>query len=196
MSTKRLILATIVGAVISFAWGFVSWVVLPWHTMTFNALPNEAAVSEALAEGATADGIYLIPWMDHDADWDGPEGQAWQEKHRSGPVAFISVNPDGGEPMDPAVLGMGFLLDILAAAIAVMLLRAALPVLPAYSQRVMFLVGLGGVAAMIFVIEWNYWGFEATYTLVNVVDTLVDALLVGLAVAAIVKPDGAAAAAT
>ena len=63
---KRIIIAAVLGAVIAYVWGVVSWMVLPWHSATMHNLPNEKLVVEQLRNGGLESGVYQIPAMPDD----------------------------------------------------------------------------------------------------------------------------------
>lgn len=74
------------------------WTVFPHHRKEFAPLSNEAAVMDALRAGNPAPGRYVAPHMaDHKASGT-PEGKARLER---GPVAFITIAPNGLPSMGP-----------------------------------------------------------------------------------------------
>ena len=56
---KRILIATCVGAVVAFLWGFASWELLPWHQM--GTFEDDAALSQAIKENTPEHGIYMLP---------------------------------------------------------------------------------------------------------------------------------------
>src|SRR5690242_12112914 len=82
---SRTILAGFLGAIVLFAWGFVSWVILPFHGQTTHALPNEDAVAAALKSGNAESGAYRIPAIGGDEI----TKKAEMEKMKTGPIAWI-----------------------------------------------------------------------------------------------------------
>jgi len=58
---KKLLLGTVLGGLIVFAWGAISWMVLPWHAATLQAFTNEAAVSKVIQANAPQPGVYFLP---------------------------------------------------------------------------------------------------------------------------------------
>jgi hypothetical protein len=190
---KRVLLAGVVGAVVMFAWGFVSWVVLPWHNMTFHTFDDAEAVSRAVADNTPRAGAYLLPPMPHGIEG-GPEAQkaareVWTERHRAGPIAFMIIRPQGAEPGAPIIfargLGIGFLASVLAAAI----LWLALPRTRGFSDRMAVVALIGPVVALdAHATFWNYFYGPADYSLVMIADTIIRWLLAGAAIAAIIRP--------
>ena len=80
------------------------------------------------------------------------------------------------------------LIQLLAVTIAALLLAAAAPNLN-FLGRFMF-VGLLGVFAGVtgHLPNWNWWWFPADFTVMRVVDSVINWGLAGLAMAAIIKP--------
>ena len=100
---------------------------------------------------------------------------------------------DGGEPMAPAQIVTGFIHAFIAAVLMGILLVMALPALPMYGQRVLF-VFLGGIFAAYTVDSgyYNWWNFPAGFTLANAVYEALAWLFAGLIMARILGGNGAA----
>ena len=91
-----------------------------------------------------------------------------------------------------SVLVFGFLIDFLGVALASTLLRCASDAkcFAAYQARVGFVTGLGVFLALMgHVAYYNWMHFDGYYTAMFVVDAVVGWFLVGLIVAAIIKPN-------
>src|SRR5437867_7468408 len=58
---KSLSLGGLIGGMVLFAWGVVSWMLLPWHLATLEKFKDEAKVAQALTANATKSGVYLLP---------------------------------------------------------------------------------------------------------------------------------------
>lgn len=80
---KRIFIATLVGAVVAFFWGFISWQLLPWHQM--NHFKDDAAVAKAISENAPRHGLYVLPRHGDK----GPDADAVTE----GPYVYAIVRP-------------------------------------------------------------------------------------------------------
>ena len=61
----RILIGALVGGVMLFVWGFVSWVILDWHKTSGFQLPDEEEVVEALQDSETRDGVYWVPAPEH-----------------------------------------------------------------------------------------------------------------------------------
>src|SRR2546427_1340435 len=58
---KSISLGGLIGGLVLFAWGVVSWMLLPWHLATLEKFKDEAKVAQALTANATKSGVYLLP---------------------------------------------------------------------------------------------------------------------------------------
>src|SRR5881397_2201976 len=58
---KSLSIGGLIGGLVLFAWGVVSWMLLPWHLATLEKFKDEAKVAQALTANATKSGVYLLP---------------------------------------------------------------------------------------------------------------------------------------
>ena len=185
----RLILAAVIGAVILFAWSFVSWQLLGLHDTSGGTLPNEAAVTEALSEVSDS-GTYWIPGISREDTKDAEKLDGWKERHRAGPIGFIVYHRDGREPMPPAVFAVGFGINFAAALLAAFLLAAA--GIRSALGRLLFVASLGlFVSITSELVAWNWMFFHVDWITANIIDHLVGWGLTGVAMAAIVKPRAA-----
>jgi hypothetical protein len=140
---KRLLLGSLLAALVMFIWGFLFWAV-PWpnpaiHTMGADA---EAAVAEALRRQIPETGTYVIP------NPQTTDPQTYTARHEAGPVAMLFVQADGFAPMRPGVFVGGFVHMLAVAFLLGLILRIAAPVAPTYGKRVLFVLLLGLTAAL------------------------------------------------
>lgn len=76
----------------------ISWTLLPFHNKEWSKLPNEDAVAAALRAGNVAPGLYSLPHAGDSKAMGTPEMKA---KMDSGPLAFLTVAPNGMPAMGP-----------------------------------------------------------------------------------------------
>ncbi len=81
-----------------FALSAVSWTLLPFHNKEWNKLSNEDAVAAALRASSPAPGLYSLP---HAADAKAMGTPEMQAKLAGGPVAYLTVAPNGNPAMGP-----------------------------------------------------------------------------------------------
>ena len=94
ITVASLWLPILVSAIVVWIVSAIVWMVLPHHKTDFSKLMNEEAAREALA--GLAPGQYNIPHCASQAELKDP---AMQEKFAKGPLAFITVLPNGLPPM-------------------------------------------------------------------------------------------------
>lgn len=185
---KRILIAAVAGAVILFIYGMVSWMVIPFHNATVNAANDEPGLAAALREHAPRSGFYVVPAMSG-----GTSSEAWSDmvaRHEAGPIAAISVRHEGATPMSPGVMGRGMAINFVSALLVAFMLSWAAPRLAGYGQRLVFVFLLGVLIAIQSDFNYANWmWFPFDHTLAMALDDILGWLFVGLAQAAIIKPE-------
>lgn len=108
VALSSLWLPILLSAVAVFLVSFVVHMVLTYHRADVQALPAESRVADALRPFAIPPGDYVLPHTETPAGMKTPE---YQEKLAKGPVAIITVLPNGPFAMGKS-LGQWFLLDV------------------------------------------------------------------------------------
>lgn len=168
---KSRILATVVGGVILFIWGFISWAVLPWHSDVANKFSNEEFVAEFLKANAPRPGIYYIPFSEEDVKLGKTS-------------AFMSIVPDGFDMNMSKKMAIGMLGQIASALIVVILAGIMIgnSNQVGYGQCVKYIAMLGFAIGFIGHFPyWNWFEFSTPYVAVIIADTVIAWLLAGLA---------------
>ena len=81
---NRIILATLLGAILAFIWGFVSWSFLGWHTP--KNFKNNTEVARVIQENSDGHAMYAIsPHTD--------DGQPDADSIKNGPFVYATVRP-------------------------------------------------------------------------------------------------------
>ncbi len=186
---RPLLIGGLVGGVVLFVWGAVSWMVLPWHNMTLNTFTNEDHVASVLNANTPNSGVYVYPGEAHEAGLsDDEQAKAHEramEKMKQGPFVFVSYNKGGVASMATPMM-FGFLNQVLVALLITGLLLCTK--ISCYWSRVGFVVGVTFTAGVLcHVPYWNWWGFSAGYTAIMIADLIVAGLLLGLVLAKIIK---------
>lgn len=122
----RLILASIVGTVIVFAWGGLSWMVMDLWSEDLRELPNADALMPAIKANVGATGAYAFPPL-VESEGVSPEEarQAWTEQCAEGPVGILLVRPDGADTASPSMFIVGILLEFAGAMLLAVVLATA-----------------------------------------------------------------------
>jgi hypothetical protein len=182
----RVLLASIVAAVLMFAWGFVFWGLSGMSTKLAEPLPAELDVLAALRNSQAPSGMYVYPMP---ADPSDEEAQAeWENKHREGPLLQLAYRKEGGPPMPLSVFAQGLGHYFAVALLTSCLLALAAGGLPHFGGRLVFVLLVSLVAAIWTNVGDVVWWFHSPlYCLGNMAYTMGAGLVMGLVVAAIVR---------
>lgn len=183
---KKIILPSLLAAVVIFIWTSISWMVIGWHMVDIKNLPAESIVQQ-LDATISEPAIYVYPGYPTDQSESGMK--AWTEKHLAGPLFFMVYHPEGSDPMPAGMFINGFILNFITAFFAATLLFMTLAQNPSYWRRVTFVVLLGVFAGFMYPFaEWNWWQFPLGYTLVNFADGILTWFFAGSILAWRIKP--------
>jgi hypothetical protein len=187
---RSLLLATILGGLVAFAWSSLSWEVIGWHEKTLTSFQNEDEVSAAIASHTMKDGTYILPFGQSTAGMTPQQKAAAQavltEKMQKGPIVVAAVRRGGFGSFARVMVVQ--VLSLMGAAFLLTWLLLQTTGL-SYAKRVLFLAVAGAAASVITDFpNWNWWGFSGAYTAVNFADTTITWLLAGLVIAKIAKP--------
>lgn len=183
----KLLFAALLAAVVSFGWGFVSWMVMDWHRQGMKDFKDEAAVAEVVKASAThGTGMYVLPFPRQAVSYAGNEVQdQLDQKHReareNGPYMYAIVRPGKLEASMTASLGWSFGRSFLTALLLGGLLMAT--VIP-YFGRVAFCAGAGLFAGLATLLPQRIW-FELPLreVVVGLADSVIEWTLAGVVLA-------------
>jgi len=183
---KRLLFGAVLGGIILFIWGWLSWSVFPIHTASLRNINNEDAVISAMHVNMDQKGVYVFPGMP--TSQDPAVMEEWSQKYQQGPVGMIIYDPDGSEPMMPAQMIVGIIISILASYLASWFLSRSTAVTSSYFARVAYCGMLGIFVSLVsHLVNWNWMGYPLDYTMAWIMDAVIGWLLAGLGIASIVK---------
>jgi len=167
MSTRFFVVGTLVGAIVLFAWQSVSHAALPWHTATMTEFANDSGTARAIRAAAPLNGVYMSNY---------------------GILAAVRITPGFTDlttdmamgPMLAKQLG----LDLVATLVLILLL-GRFPTDSALRTGVTSALAALAISAVIEFSNAIWYGFTASYSLVNVVDQTIAFFLVGATLAAL-----------
>jgi hypothetical protein len=107
-------LPIVLSAVLVFVASSVIHMVIKWHNAEYRPLPNEGQVRSAIRAASPAPGQYVIPYCMDMKAMGAPE---MQQKYQEGPIAVITVRPNGPPRMGSA-LALWFVFILAVSAIA------------------------------------------------------------------------------
>lgn len=182
---KALVLGTVLGGLTAFAWSMISWEIIGWHEKTMVPFQNEEEMSRAITAHALTDGTYMLPSPPRTGGMTPEEKNqaeaAVRSKFERGPIMVAAVRRGGF-----GSFGRAIVLQILSLMVAAFLLTWLLLQTSglSYARRVTFLAVTGlAASAIVDLPNWNWWGFSASYTAVNLADFTVTWLIAGLVIA-------------
>ncbi|MCI0436914.1 MAG: hypothetical protein L0271_25230 [Gemmatimonadetes bacterium] len=182
----RVVVASIVAAVLVFAWGWLAWIQVGMYEFAFRGVPHAETVVPTLESSISEPGTYYFPGMPEDQD-DTAAMDAWRTQHADGPIGILHYRNPGVDPQQVSVYLRGFAIIFAGALLLACLVRA--------SGRGTFGGRFGiAVLAALFVVctshasNWSWFHLPDAYSLAMSIDVVVAWLLAGAAVAAIVQP--------
>jgi hypothetical protein len=182
----KLTLGTILATVALFVWGAVFWMnPLPYTYLERTS--DDAQAGQALLAHFPRTGTYILPGPHH-------EEATLKRLHEAGPLAMVHVVKQGRPLMAGSTFALGFLQELVVVMLIGALLHLARNSLTRYVARVRF-VTVAGIAAAVFSdfgapIWWNHpWPFH----LVSAIYAVTGWFVVGLVLAAFIRPRPVAA---
>jgi hypothetical protein len=179
----KFFLACLLGAMMSFGWGFVSWMLLGWHEAGFYSFKDETAVAEVIkANVSHGRGIYMLPGVPTPPSFaTAEEKKRAEEEHamamKEGPYVYAIVRPGRTEREMTTNMLMSFGRSLLACIVMAGLLSRTILT---YPGRIAFAAAAGVFAGLVTDAQMWVW-FEAPdrELLVNLADHFFEWLLVG-----------------
>ncbi len=189
---KKVLLGTIVGAVVIFLVSFAWHEFTPFAEAGVRNLPHDDVLTAAMRLGISDPGWYMFPTMDPAKQNDPVEMKHYNEKFRRGPTGVLIYSPGGGDFNFPMLLAKQFLFGLLAALVMSSLLAMSAGSLAGYGQRVLFVALMALIPGLVTDLPyWSWYGFPGIYTVSHFAEIVVTWALTALALAAIVKPRSA-----
>jgi len=188
MTTTRIILAGVLGAVAMFVWTAIAHMALPLGEVGVQNTMNDDALLAALKSTVNdKDGFYIYPSMGLGPDATHAQRseamKSFEAKLEKNPSGFFIYHPAGSRPMNMAkYLTIEFVTEVCEALLAVWLLAQTRII--TFGGRVGFVTAAGIIAAIgTNVSYWNWWGFPGNYTAAYIFIQVVGFFLVGVVAA-------------
>jgi hypothetical protein len=185
--TKSHLKAAIIGGLIVFLWGVISWMVLPWHEKCFKKFADESEVAEVITDNAKETGVYILPnTFGYRKDASPKEMNKAMQMMQKGPFMFAIIHPNGMGKMSAKPFVISFITAFIGAYIAISLFMHAKGL--TFNKKVGFFALFGlGVAVLGELPLWNWWGLPFGFTLVHMLDHVIAWSLAGLGIVKILK---------
>jgi hypothetical protein len=190
---KKVILGALAGGVVSFVWMCISWGILPFHHAGVSSFENEERVARVLQENTYNSGVYFLPivaikTLGKNIHEDEELIRDQKKAVKKNPVVFMQINKQGIDDASVSTFFVSFLIQCLSIGFVAYLLTL-LKLSSSFLTRFYFAV-LYGLSASLFFLEpgFSWFGAGFTYTIMMVIEAVINWALVGLTLAAIVKP--------
>lgn len=185
----RILLASLIGAVVAFGWGFVAWPMMNLYQSAFNTLPNEDVAMTAMKAQDLKSGLYVFPAPPKNRE-DTTAMESWRAKYTSGPAGFMFYQASGGDPDETRSIGQGLGINLIACFLLACTMVATRQ--KTWGMRFTVAVMMAAFAVMVtHAYQWNWFHFSDAYAMAMATDTMVTWLLAGAVVAIIAKPPAA-----
>jgi hypothetical protein len=188
MTTTKIFLAGVLGAVAMFIWTAIAHMALPLgEAGVQNTMNDEELLSALKSTVKNKDGLYVYPSMGLPPDATHAQQseamKTFPEKLEKHPSGFFLFHPAGSRPMNMGkFLTIEFITELCEALLAVWLLAQTR--LVTFGGRLGFVTVAGIMAAIATNVSyWNWWGFPTVYTASYIFIQLVGFFLVGLVAA-------------
>jgi hypothetical protein len=165
----RILIAGILGGIAMYVWSSLAHVALPLGQMGISTMPNEAAATAALSAAlGDKDGLYLFPAS---------------MTAKSGPSGLLAYHKALTQ-MDAKTLGSEGVVEVLQAVLAAVLL--GMSGVTGFGRRVGFVTLVGVIAAIATNPSyWIWYKFPTDYTAAYMLIQLVEYLVAGVVIAAV-----------
>ncbi len=175
---KKPVIGIILGTVVCFVWGAVSWMVLPWHNSSIRTLPEEQLIMDTVKTVVSDPGFYIFPSNKT------PNGQMdkklWEEKYKKGPNGILVFSPGGHDFMPPQAFLFDILSNLIIASITMLILNLSRDRVKSIVPRAFLVAAIGiAVGTAAHGMYWNWFHFPTDFTCVALADTFISFLLLG-----------------
>lgn len=189
----RLLIGSLIAALVMFGWGFYFWMILADQADLLLPLPNEGAkqsdIVGALNASLEESGVYYYPMAQPEEDED-----AFKERHKEGPLLMIHFHAGGTDPNDWRMYAAGFVHMLLVCFLLGSILNFAAKPSWAYLTRVGFLLVVGVTASVFIDGNWVvWWHSNVKFHHYSAIYHVGGVLFAGLVLAAFIKAKPAAA---
>jgi hypothetical protein len=175
MNGKLLVVGTLAAALTLYVWQVISNVALPWHTATMHEWEGAAndAVVQAVRANAPENGVYVS---------------------NQGILAAVSMTPDLADKtqMMGSMLTRQVFINLAVGFLLALVLARSGPMTPMHAAVTFAIAGLAA-GAVTELSNWNWYGFDLAFSLVNVVELTISWFLAGLVLAAVQRRVGSGA---
>ncbi len=181
----RLILATILGGLVAFFWGFVVWAAPhPMNDLFMKQSTDEATLTATVSVAAAEPGVYMFPFPPDLSD--EAATSLHTERHEAGPVGVLIVN-DGRPVMGMSGLAFAYLIYA-GSALLLALLFMQMPHAGLVTKVVIGVILGLFLSTKVHAINWHFMFFPTDATIARIVETMIGTVAQAAVVGLIIKP--------
>lgn len=178
---SRALLGGIVAGIAFFLWGFLYWAASPLSKSIIPTAPGGEAVITALQSAGATSGAYIAPSREA---MEKPENQ-------DKPYISILIFRTGHGVSMPVAIGRGLGISILLGLLLAGFSSCMAPRGRGFIGKMMFCVMMGLIFALAGpLVDWNWFSWPSSLLIFRVIDVVGGFLVMGLVIAAIVRPCG------
>ena len=188
MTTAKIFLTGVLGAIAMFVWVSIAHMALPLgEAGVQNTMNDDALLTTLKSTVNDKPGLYIYPSMGLGPDATHAQRNAAMKSYEAtlekNPSGFLIYHPAGTRPMKMGkYLTIEFVTELCEALLAVWLLAQTR--LFTFGGRVGFVTAAGIMAAIATNVSyWNWWGFPGNYTAAYIFIQVVGFFLVGVVAA-------------
>jgi hypothetical protein len=192
MTKGRIAIAALAGGIGMYFWASLAHLALPLATVGVSEISNnETAALDALHTSiGNKPGFYIFPSMGLNAGGTSSQREdamkMYDAKLASTPSGLLIYHPPGARSLTPGQLLTEFLVELLEAALAIVLL--AQTNITSLSGRIGFVALVGLLASLpTNVSYWNWYGFPTSYTISYMFTEIVGFTVAGIIAAFILR---------
>jgi len=188
---KTMVKCAVLGGLVVFLWGVVSWMVLPWHQMAMKKFDNESKVADVIQDNTKMSGVYVLPNCFSQEKGMSKEDMEkskmkMKEMMQKGPMVFAIVKKEGMSGSMASKFIVGLIVNIVAAFFVTWLLMMTKAM--AYMKQVYFVAAVAFTASlMIYLPDWVWMGMPFGCVVMHTIDLVIAWFLAGLVIAKLAK---------
>jgi hypothetical protein len=178
LMNTRVLVAGLLGGLVFFIWGAISHMLLPIGEMGMKVAGNEDAVIAAAREGLRDEGVYIVPGMNPEKLRDPAAVQAYGEKAKANPYAFVVYQPQG---KDFTNMGGNLVREWLTNTLSALLVAWVLSLGAFGFNRRVLIAGVLGLFAWsaVNLPYWNWYRFPLDFTIGSLLEQVIGWVLAG-----------------
>ena len=180
---QRIMKCGLIGGLILFVWGAVSWTILPWQKGQMKSFSDESEVRSAIMDNAKGSGLYVLPNL-HKYGNNAEEIAAAKARMAEGPYVVAAVSVEGRNPSMAGSSVLSLMLKIVAASLVTWLLfKTQQNNQLDFNKSVKFVTVVGVVIALLATIPYGIWfAFPAHFVIGSIIEIVFGWFFAGLAI--------------